>query len=251
MSNITLPIIGQEPWGENLNAYLADLEAKTSNNLALITAQSSTIVGLQDQIAVLSGQVTTLSGQVMANAARLSTLETTVAALTPLVTALESTVAGHTTLLSNQGSAISTNTTAINANTSAISALATRVTAVEARPEYVYGSSPYQFATQMPPATGSQVRMNNANPQLVTMLDFRRIDMDGLDRSQIFEMMTPDTLIRISDWGNSAVWYRFKVTGPKVNQGTDNLNIPVVYHSSAGTLTGTKVNAGILFVVVL
>jgi hypothetical protein len=130
-----------------------------------------------------------------------------------------------------------------------VDVLEDRVVALEARPDYIFGQAAYQFAVQMPPATSNQVRMNNANPQLATMLDFRRIDANGVDRTLAMDMVTPETLIRMTDADNGAVWYRFKATGPAVKVGLDNFNVPVEYHSSAGVLGAVEVNVGLLIVV--
>jgi hypothetical protein len=48
-----LPVIGQEPWGDQLNEYLALLEAKILTNTTLITTLQAQVTRLSKQLTVI------------------------------------------------------------------------------------------------------------------------------------------------------------------------------------------------------
>jgi hypothetical protein len=128
-----------------------------------------------------------------------------------------------------------------------------RMAALEDRPEYIYSSAPWTFKKDLPPATGSgnqsQVRLDNLDPTLVTMIDFRRIDSDGADRTPWFQALSNRAIIRISDWDVSTVSHQFKVLGSADFPDATNAHVPVTWDQGEGDLPNAKVNVG--FVVVL
>lgn len=126
-----------------------------------------------------------------------------------------------------------------------LTALGDRIAVLETAPEYVFGSTAYQFSNQAPPATGSQLRLNNTNPSLATLIDARVIDSDGADRSQWFKILNTRSMVRINDWDNAAVYHRFNVTGPTTNDGT-NVQIPVVWATGVGVIPNAKIHVGFI-----
>jgi len=65
MSDVSLPTVGQEPWGEDLNAYLAMMAAeidvntgKISTNTGKISTNTALIAALQAEVARLSRRLT-------------------------------------------------------------------------------------------------------------------------------------------------------------------------------------------------
>ena len=126
-----------------------------------------------------------------------------------------------------------------------IDALETRLTAEETKPEYLFNSAPWTFNNNPPPATANQVRLDNAQGSLATIADFRKIDSDGADRSSWMQLLDVGSFIRIQDWDNSAVFYRYRVTG-KATFNTDNAQVPITWDSGAGVLPNAKVNVGFI-----
>ena len=167
------PTIGQDPWGETLNTYLATLETR--------------VVGLLSQVDMLETQVVTLGSQ---------------------------------------------------------------VTALGGKPEYVFNSYPWQFSSSAPPATGSQLRLNDPSPQLATMIDIRVIDSDGADRTPVFQQLTIEDKIRFNDWNDASLNYRYMVTGPTMI-GPTNASIPVVWTGGSGVVPNAKVNVGFLVSIII
>lgn len=214
MSDIALPVIGAEPWGEDLNAYLASLDAKVMGSQSAVTVLESRVDGLSTQVTTLTGQVTTQAGQINGLTSQCTTL------------------AARATVLEGQ-----------------VSTLMSRVAALEARPDYIFGQATYMFTNLAPPATGNQIRLNNTTPNLVTVLDVRRLDADSADRSQAITMVTPGTLIRLADYDNAANFYRYRATATATKVGADNFTVPVVWHSGAGTIPNSKIAVTMLIVV--
>ena len=131
-----------------------------------------------------------------------------------------------------------------------LASLEARVAAVEAKPEYVFNSAAWQFSNLTPPATGSQLRLNNPQAALATVIDVRRIDSDGADRTPWFQMISADAHIRFQDWDNSAVFYRYTATGPATFDST-NVQIPVTWESGSGVVPNAKINVGLIVILVL
>jgi len=266
MSEVMMPVIGQEPWGETLNACLESLYTSIESLESQITDLSTQLAALATQIDDRDETVAALEEQVAVNTAEINTnrtlvmsLNNDVLAMSPRVTALETSVAGHTTdIAANQTSITNLNNdlgamfTRLNAlevqvsgNTDTLNSLGARVSAVEDRPDYVFVNPTYMFSTIAGAATGSQIRINNADPKLATMMDVRRLDADGADRSYGLSLLTTKSQIRLNDFNNSAISYRYRVTGPPTQVGADNWNIPVAWIASAGTLSSTKINVGL------
>jgi hypothetical protein len=126
--------------------------------------------------------------------------------------------------------------------------LQTRVGALESRPEYLYNSAPWQFSNAAPPATGSQLRLDNTNPSLATLIDMRLIDSDGADRTPwIRASGTAGSRLQLTDWDNAANTHRFLVTGtPTI--GATNAEVPVSWVSGTGVIPNAKINVGFLVV---
>jgi hypothetical protein len=128
-----------------------------------------------------------------------------------------------------------------------------RIEELEARPDYVYNSYAWKFSNAAPPAGAGELRFNNANPALATLIDLRKLDVDGADRTPVLQIITIGAKVRISDWDNAAIIHRFDVTGPSVI-GTTNAQIPVVWVSGSGTLPTTgqaKINVAFLVALVV
>lgn len=120
-----------------------------------------------------------------------------------------------------------------------------RMTALEAKPEHIYSSAPWQFSNAAPPSTGNQVRLNNTNPSLATVIDIRRLDSDGADRSAAFQLVDVGAVIRISDWNDSTAYHQFRPTG-QATFTADNAQIPVTWETGVGTIPNAKANVGFL-----
>jgi hypothetical protein len=134
-----------------------------------------------------------------------------------------------------------------------LTALESRITAVENKPEHVYNSYAWQFSNAAPPATGSQLRLNNTNPVLATLIDVRKVDLDGADRTPVFLQVTPDDIIRINDWDNAANLHRYTVTGTPTMDAT-NVQIPVAWDSGSGVIPTTgqaKINVAFYLAIIL
>ena len=129
--------------------------------------------------------------------------------------------------------------------TNANAALEGRVAALEAKPDYVFNSYPWQYSNQAPPPTGNQVRFDNADLSQATVAVFRLLDSDGADRTPIFQAIGVGTQLRISDWDNAAALHRFDVTGPAVF-GASDVTVPVAWVSGSGTIPNAKANVGFI-----
>jgi hypothetical protein len=60
MTNTAPPPIGQEPWGQDLNAYLAWLQAEIDLNTANISINTAGVAALNAQVAALSRRITVI-----------------------------------------------------------------------------------------------------------------------------------------------------------------------------------------------
>ena len=153
---------------------------------------------------------------------------------------------------------IASNETRFDAQTDQIADLQQRTTdleqqvvELEARPEYVYESHPWQYSKAAPPPTGSQVRFDNTDLSLATVAVFRLIDSDGADRTQIFRNLNVGSQIRISDWDNVDHLHRFHVTAAPTVDITD-ATVPVTWISGSGTIPSTgSAKANVAFLVAL
>lgn len=169
----SLPAIGQDPWGDELNDYLGDHEV------------------------------------------RIATLE---AAAPPDAGGdLESRVAD----------------------------LEARVTALEARPDLVFNSYAYQFSASAPPPTGNEVRTNNADLTQATMIELRKIDVDGADRTAVLRQLRAGSKIKLNDWDVATTYHRYNVTGD-VTVLTNSVQIPVTWETGSGTIPNAKINVAVL-----
>ena len=131
--------------------------------------------------------------------------------------------------------------------------LTERVIVLEAKPEYVYNSFPWKFSASSPPAGAGELRLDNVDPMLATLIDLRKVDGDGADRAPVFMQLTPGDKVMVSDWDDAAQLHRFTVTGPPMIDAT-NVQIPVSWVSGNGTLPTAgqaKINVGFLVSLVL
>jgi hypothetical protein len=168
---VTPPTIGQEDWGDDLNAYLVDLEERIADNVARIAALESDVSDLQSE---------------------------------------------------------------------------------PAPPEHVFNSYAWSYNSGAPPATAGQVRLDTTDPMTAMVMDFRKIDVDGADRTPIFQQLSDGSMIRINDWDDASILHRFEVTGEPTIDAT-NVQVPVVWSSGSGTLPsgGQAAKVNVAFLVTL
>ena len=126
-----------------------------------------------------------------------------------------------------------------------LATLESRIIDLESKSEHIYNSFSWQFSNAAPPATGSQLRLNNVNATQATLIDLRKIDNDGADRSAWLNLLTFGAVIRIHDWDNATVFHRFTVTGDPTFDAT-NAQIPVVWDTGNGVLPNAKVSVAML-----
>lgn len=131
-----------------------------------------------------------------------------------------------------------------------LASLEDRIAVLELKPEYIYNSYAWQYSSSAPPATGSQVRFNNADLSLATVMDIRKIDSDGADRMPVFLNLTVGSSVRINDWNNAANIHRFNVTGAPTMDAT-NVQVPVAWQSGAGTIPNAKANVAFLLTLIV
>ena len=129
-----------------------------------------------------------------------------------------------------------------------LASLEARVVVLEAKQEHVYSSYSWKFANTAPPAGAGELRLNNVNAALATLIDLRKIDGDGADRTPVFQQLSPGDRVRISDWDDATIIHHFNVTtAPTI--GATNVTIPVTWISGSGTLPTTgaaKINVAFL-----
>lgn len=134
-----------------------------------------------------------------------------------------------------------------------VSALQARVVTLENKPEYVFNSYPWKFSASAPPAGAGELRFNNVNPSLATLIDVRKIDSDGADRTLVFQQLSPGDRIRVADWDDANIAHRFDVTAvPTI--GATNAQIPVTWTSGGGNLPtsgAAKINVGFLVSIII
>jgi len=134
-----------------------------------------------------------------------------------------------------------------------LASLETRIEALEIAPEYVFNSYLWKFAAGNPPAGAGELRLNNADPSLATLIDLRKIDGDGGDRTPVFQHLTPGDRVSVSDWDDAAIIHRYTVTtAPTI--GATNVTIPVTWFSGVGVLPtsgAAKINVGFLVSLIL
>jgi hypothetical protein len=133
---------------------------------------------------------------------------------------------------------------------SRILAAENRLDLVENRPEYLYNSYAWTYSNAAPPATGSQVRLNNTDLTVATLINIRKIDGDGADRTPVFLQLTPGDQIRINDWNDATKIHRYRVTGVPTTDAT-NASIPVAWFSGAGVIPNAKANVAFIVSVII
>jgi hypothetical protein len=116
--------------------------------------------------------------------------------------------------------------------------------------QFVYNSYSWQYSNSALPPTGSQVRANNASLAAATLLEFRKIDNDGNDRSATLGQLKVDDRVRISDWDNASVYAAFDVTGPVVIT-VDTVQVPVISTGVAGVVPNAKAEVEMLWKVTI
>jgi hypothetical protein len=134
---------------------------------------------------------------------------------------------------------------AIGLQAGQIESLQAQVTTMAAKPEYIYNSFAWMYSNASPPPTGNQVRFDNANLSLATTATFRLIDVDGADRTNVFQRLSQGSKMRINDWDNAALEHHFSVTGPAIIGGTD-ATIPLIWTEGNGVLPNAKANVAFL-----
>jgi hypothetical protein len=135
-----------------------------------------------------------------------------------------------------------------------VSVLEARVVTLEAKPEYVYSNYLWKFSNAAPPAASGELRLNHNDPSLATLIDVRKIDGDGADRTPTFQALTPGDKIRITDWDNATIIHRFTVTGLPGTMDPSNATIPVTWTQGSGILPtsgAAKINVGFLASIVV
>ena len=161
--------------------------------------------------------------------------------LNAYLVSLESRIAANEARFDAQNVQLSEMQTQIDAQDTLMASMESRIDTLETRPDYVYDNAGYQFSNAAPPATGNQLRLNNVDPALATMIDMRLLDADGADRSQWIRMLDSYALLRIQDWNDSNVFHRYRVTAV-ATVDSSNAQIPVTYIDGAGTIPNAKVN---------
>ena len=89
MSEVSLPVIGQEPWGESLNACLEWLYDEVER----LSSQVASLNDLEAQVTALTAQVAVNTAEIDTNRTLVISLNNEVLAMTPRVAALETDVA--------------------------------------------------------------------------------------------------------------------------------------------------------------
>ena len=109
-------------------------------------------------------------------------------------------------------------------------------------------STSYRFDPGAPPATGTppgQLRLDNVNASLATLIDLRLLDSDGADRSLWLRVLDAGCKIRITDWNDASIHHSYDVTGPATLDAT-NASIPVAWTTGLGTIPAGTINVGFL-----
>ena len=158
---------------------------------------------------------------------------------------LEARIASNEALFATAGGRIDAVESSVTDLDERVSALDGRVAAVESKPEYIFNSYSWQYSNSAPPATGSQVRFNNTNLTLATLMDIRKIDGDGADRTPVFQQVGLGDIVRINDWNNAANLHRFRVAGAPTMDAT-NVQVPLAWEAGSGTIPNAKVNIAFL-----
>jgi hypothetical protein len=89
VSEVSLPVIGQEPWGESLNACLEWLYDEVER----LSSQVTSLNDLEAQVTALTAQVAVNTAEIDTNRTLVISLNNEVLAMTPRVAALEADVA--------------------------------------------------------------------------------------------------------------------------------------------------------------
>lgn len=122
-----------------------------------------------------------------------------------------------------------------------------RIIALESKPDYVYSSFAWTYSTgSPPPAINGQVRCDATDLTTVTMIEFRKIDGDGADRTNMFRQMRAGSKVRLSDWDTASISHRWNITGDPVFN-TDTVQLPVSWETGSGALSNnSKLNVAFL-----
>jgi hypothetical protein len=107
----------------------------------------------------------------------------------------------------------------------------------------------WQFQNNVaPPTANGNIRVNNANQTLVTMLWLTRINGTNRDMTELFNMMDPGDVIRIQDENDGTRWVRYILTDNPIFVGAigatgSYAEIFVRYDSGPGTIANNQVCA--------
>ena len=190
VSNVTLPVIGQEPWGEDLNACLASLAAG-------VTSHSSQLVYMAEQLDECVASVSALEAQVNT---RVGSLETQMSTLSAQVAA---------------------DTADIDTLRADVSAIQADVAMLKHRFSTV---GRWQTNTQVGATPGGmQVTSDTGNFWEATWLRFAKIDQTNTEMS---EMLKDATMFIIQHQNDSSMWVHMEATGPVSIQST-YVQIPI------------------------
>lgn len=95
-------------------------------------------------------------------------------------------------------------------------------------------------STPTAPPTGSEIRFNNANQALATLVWVKNTSVDGADVTAALGLTQAGSVIYIQDKDDATKYQRYKATGAAVNKGTYT-EIPVSWQNGGAALPEQRV----------
>lgn len=97
----------------------------------------------------------------------------------------------------------------------------------------------FDFATDSPPPLASEIRLNNADQTLATVIAISKTTNDGLDATAALIKIHSGARIRIQNWDDSSKWQRYVATGAATDQGT-YVTAPIAFDAGGAALLAAR-----------
>lgn len=103
----------------------------------------------------------------------------------------------------------------------------------------------FQFSTAVSePPTGSQVRLDNADPAQATRLWVRNTTTPGEDVGHLLALVGAGSVVWLQDWDDGSRYCRFRVTGAAVEK-TGYVEWPLEFTAAGEALAAQKISLGV------
>ena len=104
----------------------------------------------------------------------------------------------------------------------------------------------FQFsAATVEPPTGSQLRLNNTDPQLASLMWVRSLTTPGEDVHNLLVVFPVGSTVYVQDWDDHTRYHRYQITAATVDK-TDYVEIPIGWVASGQPLLAQKIDLAVV-----